>query len=211
MMNVACWNIQGLYQPHKQKAVYEFTKKLDIIGIVENKVRFCNINKIFRRSLPRWDMVNNSNGVGVGRVWACWNPAKVKFQAILFHTRATTGNARINDAQPTVITMVYARNTDERRELWGHLNSLEKICTDAPWLILDDFNCIGRRDERIGSDEVNADAMVNFNTCLEEMDMNEYPVTGCFFIWDNLRDKEDRIYSKIDRCFVNEKWLKTFS
>lgn len=53
----------------------------------------------------------------------------------------------------------------------------------------------------MGSVEVDEEAMNEFNCLLEDLDVTEHPAAGCYYSWCNLRGNEDRIYSKIDRCF----------
>lgn len=40
--------------------------------------------------------------------------------------------------------------------------------------------------------------------------MDELTGKGSFYTWSNKRDFEDRIYSKIDRIFINETWFLKF-
>lgn len=57
MINFACWNIRGLNDPLKQKEIRSLTcnNKLDVIGIVETKVKYKNAASISRSTSVNWN------------------------------------------------------------------------------------------------------------------------------------------------------------
>ncbi|XP_074271474.1 uncharacterized protein LOC141595408 [Silene latifolia] len=40
--------------------------------------------------------------------------------------------------------------------------------------------------------------------------MTDIPATGAFYTWNNKQDPQSRIYSRLDRFLVNQKWQTTF-
>lgn len=139
-MKIACCNIRGLNQPHKQKAINTFVKEVDILGIVKNNIRYCNIDTVFKMCAPGWKMMQSSAGVGMARVWFCWNSGKITFQMGAMHQQAITGFVA-NGQKQIGVTMVYANNTKEgRRVLWDILLKLKTLMVGILWLIIGDFN-----------------------------------------------------------------------
>ncbi|XP_074304583.1 uncharacterized protein LOC141639328 [Silene latifolia] len=81
--------------------------------------------------------------------------------------------------------MVYAFNgIHERDELWINLS---KIATQAMghWTVGGDFNCVPHAIERLGG---------TVNTA------------GTFSTWNNKQPSETRVYSILDRLFINHEW-----
>ena len=70
-MLVSCWNVRGLNWSNKQTEVTKFihAKHVDVMGIVETKVKDINKSTIQSRMLPNWDFVNSNSN----RIWITWN------------------------------------------------------------------------------------------------------------------------------------------
>lgn len=182
---------------------------IDIIGIVENKDRFSNIDRIASHCLPNWHFIHNGSSNTVSRVWFCWRDT-TKCSLLATHDEATS--CIVDDGNKiSVITVVYGRNKAEgRKALWHHLLNLKGLVGSSPWVLLGDFNVIRQASERIGSSHVDYGAMDDFNHCLEELDAEEYPGKGFYFTCCNKSDNGMRIYSRLDRIFVNEEWFNYF-
>ena len=83
-MIISCWNIRGLNQPSKQTEVAKFIyeNNLDILGIIETKVRQVNEAFIKSKCFNQWDFVTNSSPTNVGRIWIGWNSDKLNLNVL---------------------------------------------------------------------------------------------------------------------------------
>ena len=70
-MIISSWNIRGLNFPIKQKEITRFIShnQIDVIGIIETKVRMPNQAKIQSNFMPQWKFVKNSEPYIVDRIW----------------------------------------------------------------------------------------------------------------------------------------------
>lgn len=83
--------------------------------------------------------------------------------------------------------------------------------SNAPWIILGDFNALRYQADKIGGDNSWPSHMEDFNVCISALDMEDLKYSGCHFTWSNKQDPSHHISSKIDRVLVNEQWIKTFN
>ena len=111
----------------------------------------------------------------------------------------------------TVITMVYGKNKlEERRGLWNHLLTICRAVRNTPWLILGDFNILRYSSERLGSVDFDHGTMEEFNDWINELDIEECPGKDFYYTWYNKRGRQTRRYSRIDRAFGYDAWLRKF-
>ncbi|XP_048493226.1 uncharacterized protein LOC125493756 [Beta vulgaris subsp. vulgaris] len=105
--------------------------------------------------------------------------------------------------------MVYGMNdAQERLLLWLDLQRISKGVTGA-WLVGGDFNNVLHLNERIGS-PVTLDEVMDFRQCLRNCELQEQVTVGPFFTWSNKQEGCDRVFSRIDRVVVNEKWMEQY-
>ncbi|KAL9247504.1 hypothetical protein vseg_020930 [Gypsophila vaccaria] len=101
--------------------------------------------------------------------------------------------------------MVYAFNgIQERQPLW---NSLKKICLNVrgPWTVAGDFNCVLSVTERIGGN-VSLAEIEPFKECVDECGLVDIYGTRSIFTWNNKKQPDTRIYSRLDRFLINKEW-----
>lgn len=74
-MKLATWNIRWLNDSSKHTEIRKiiFDNNLDLICIVETKVRLGNVARIKEACFPTWGLLHNTPTNGVGRVWIAWN------------------------------------------------------------------------------------------------------------------------------------------
>ena len=145
-MKLGCWNIRGLNHPSKQNEVskFVFSNHIDVLGIIESKVRFPNQVKIQQTFLPSSNFVTNSIPNSVDRIWVGWNPAKVNLNVIfctqqLIHVNITS----VDLSAYCDASFIYGFNTiHERRSLWTDMRMVSSSIGDTPWISLGDFNVI---------------------------------------------------------------------
>lgn len=77
------------------------------------------------------------------------------------------------------------------------------------WVIVGDFDDVLNFNERLGS-AIPMEEIAEFRQCLRDCSLYDAICSGPFFIWSNKKEGEDRIFSKIDKLFVNEEWKDMF-
>ncbi|XP_074314333.1 uncharacterized protein LOC141649545 [Silene latifolia] len=105
--------------------------------------------------------------------------------------------------------MVYAFNKiEERLPLWARLKEFASSIR-CGWLVCGDFNNVMRPNERLGSSVTDAETK-DFIMCMEFCGLLEMSSSGAFFTWNNKHESSTRVYSRLDRCFINDDWLLLF-
>ncbi|XP_026442631.1 uncharacterized protein LOC113342246 [Papaver somniferum] len=79
-----------------------------------------------------------------------------------------------------------------------------------PWLVMGDFNCILRLDEKKGGLDPRTSAINEFSDWLDDNNLFEADSLGTKFTWTNSQSGSDRIISKLDRVVINAAWLARF-
>ena len=79
MINLCTWNVRGLNDPQKAREIKKFIEinKLQMVGLVETKVRPHNSGKVQKRLKKGWHWINNNAASSRGRIWIGWNPVEV--------------------------------------------------------------------------------------------------------------------------------------
>ncbi|XP_074314041.1 uncharacterized protein LOC141649245 [Silene latifolia] len=102
-------------------------------------------------------------------------------------------------------SLVYAFNGDkEREELWSSLRRVA-MQVSGPWSTGGDFNCVSQTHERLGGHVTKSEAEP-FQHCIEDCNLSDMPSTGAFYTWNNKQAPETRVYSRLDRIFLNHEW-----
>lgn len=73
------------------------------------------------------------------------------------------------------------------------------------WLIGGDCNTIRSLEERNDIDNFDLQAAIDFNVVMDVL--NELDIVGGSFTWSN-QSTTNPIYSRIDRMFVSDGWLR---
>lgn len=75
-----------------------------------------------------------------------------------------------------------------------------------PWAIVGDYNAIRILEERTSTTDI--DEMQDFNEWIQACELMEMRTSGGTFTWSNKQDGADRIWSRLDRCLINDEWLR---
>ncbi|XP_026400442.1 uncharacterized protein LOC113296351 [Papaver somniferum] len=94
-----------------------------------------------------------------------------------------------------------------RRSLWHQLNLQD---TSTPWMVMGDFNCILRLNDKKGGLEPRTSAIDEFSDWMDDNNLFEADSMGIKFTWTNRQSGSDRILSKLDRAIINYAWLAKF-
>lgn len=119
------WNIRGVNKRYKQKEVKNLlkNKKVDLVGIVETRVKAHKATQISANIASVWGKLHNYNSTENGRIWILWDTRhyyvsllKEEMQLIQCQVRS------LADGEVCLITVVYGYNTASLRlMLWDQL------------------------------------------------------------------------------------------
>ncbi|XP_074318769.1 uncharacterized protein LOC141655599 [Silene latifolia] len=210
-MKIGVWNIRGMNKDFKQHEVVDFFKanKLDIMGIMETRVRAPKFDYIRRKGFRLFQVLNNYDHHSNGRLWVIWNKTSLRITAL------SSGNQwiHIQVEDPGCVsyqaTFVYGLNSVEGRyDLWTFL---QHIRPHLPWVCLGDFNCVREVEERISDTAPNLQAIDDFNDAVYGAGLEDLLTHGCKYTWTNKQEDGDRKWMKLDRVLVNTAWQTSFA
>ncbi|XP_074277953.1 uncharacterized protein LOC141601558 [Silene latifolia] len=166
--------------------------KLDILGILETKVRPAKASPIRRKQFKYFFVIDNYSSHNNGRVWVLWRDSAITITILdsssqWIHLLVSRGKVTME------VTFVYGFNHPAGRiPLWDFL--AERANCAMPWLALGDWNCVRNIDERISSDPPNIGAMDDFNAAIANAGL----------------ELGDRKWVKLDRVLANSEWLHIY-
>ncbi|KAH0650296.1 hypothetical protein KY284_030208 [Solanum tuberosum] len=79
---------------------------------------------------------------------------------------------------------------------------------EVPWCTIGDFNVITSIEEKLGGIPYNMNKSFDFIGVIEACGLTDLGYTGLPFTWCNQRDAEARVWKRLDRSMVNDKWLE---
>ncbi|XP_074291861.1 uncharacterized protein LOC141618677 [Silene latifolia] len=170
-----------------------------------------NWAKVKNNICQSWSICTNSSQHKGGRIWLVWQPTQyvVDVRCItdqIIHSLVT------DKARGTTFwfTLVYGFNKNKEREsLWSKLHQIS-AGINAAWMVCGDFNSLMNTNERIGGAPVSWHDVLPMRHMLSLCNLVEVKSIGAFFTWNNKHESCSKIYSKIDRVFVNGDWLTSF-
>ncbi|XP_074318470.1 uncharacterized protein LOC141655280 [Silene latifolia] len=126
--------------------------------------------------------------------------------------RATKQGIGLSPDSPTyreALTVIYALNgVGEMEDLWLNLKSIAKQI-QGPWALGGDFNCVLLANERLGGRVTEAESEP-FSECLQQCEVMDIQASGAFYTWNNKQPLATKVYSRLDRFFVNKEWTTEF-
>lgn len=106
---------------------------------------------------------------------------------------------------------IYVYNKKESRKLfWVDMCDWSNRFKDKICLVVGDFNIILQMNERIGGLFVFYVDVEDFRVCIYDSKFEESKFIGCFFIWINKYQVDQRIFIRLDRVLIIEKWLEEY-
>jgi exonuclease III len=105
------------------------------------------------------------------------------------------------------LTNIYAPCSTKGREAFLAWFSDLEIDEDKLWIFLGDFNMIRYPENRNkpGGDPIR---MLNFNSAISQLGLQEIPLKGQAFTWSNMQRLA--LPEKLDWCFVSHAWSSNF-
>ncbi|KAK4731472.1 hypothetical protein R3W88_024460 [Solanum pinnatisectum] len=120
-----------------------------------------------------------------------------------------TGEFKHSDlANKLMVSFIYAKCKEHmRRPLWDRL--LHFSSRDIPWCTIGDFNVITNMDEKTRGMPYNMNKSLEFISVIEACGLIDLGYTGLPYTWCNQRNAQARVWKRLDRSMVNDKWLET--
>ncbi|XP_026398539.1 uncharacterized protein LOC113294364 [Papaver somniferum] len=202
-MRVFFWNAQGLAKDGAKAKLKELQNlhKPDIICIAEAQV-FCTAR--FVRSLRlvdfSEDVVTSESGDDKDNIWVMWKTSLTRPVILSSSKQVIT-----IEVEGNIITAVHASyNPVTRKMMW---RQLDLGSTSLPWLVLGDFNCVLRMEEKKGGIPIKEVYMNEFTSWISDNSLVEVDSLGKKYTWSNRQKGSRRIVSKHDRAVVNDAWF----
>ncbi|XP_020263344.1 uncharacterized protein LOC109839326 [Asparagus officinalis] len=236
-MHIAIWNIRGFNKSSKHKIVRQFIQdyNLSLLGLLETKIPGSKLQSLTMKITKDWKWICNVHEAGNGRIWLLWDSDILTMQDTILtdqyitcwiesrdgkfsslctivyaHNQMTSRRILWSDLL-TFCTIVYAHNQmTSRRILWSDLLTFKNNVT-GPWVIGGDFNAITSYDEKIGGVSVSESDIEDFQNFIISSHLLHLKSTGCYFTWNNKQNADTRIWSRLDRCLVNEDWIHLYT
>ncbi|KAM6580277.1 uncharacterized protein LOC115695151 [Cannabis sativa] len=205
-----CWNVRGANNQQKQYLIKQFidVQKVDFVGLLETRVKASKLGALYSNVFEGWCFSSNIVWHPWGKIVIAWNPPRfavdiIRFTSQIMHLKVST----IDGLFSSFITVIYASNNrNERGLLW---KSLEEVNTSENWCLMEDFNDISAKEERIGN-KVKYYPDSAFLNCVTHCQLEDIKTSGNYFTWSNKQHGDDRIFSKIDRMLANQSWLNKY-
>ncbi|XP_010324843.1 uncharacterized protein [Solanum lycopersicum] len=146
---------------------------------------------------------SNSNN----KIWIFWSD-KVKCQIVDMdqqHISCEVIHEHCSDNFH--ITYVYAKCKEYLRKPLRD-GMLKWSTTVKPWCIIGDFNVITSTQEKCGGRAYNINKSLEFINIIESCGLTDLGYHGQYFTWCNHRKDGARIWKRLDRGMVNDKWME---
>ncbi|XP_062119222.1 uncharacterized protein LOC133832969 [Humulus lupulus] len=208
--NILSWNVRGMNKGNKQRDIRDLCR-LNNVGfgaLFETKVRHEKTAGIISNSFPNWDYYSSS--VISYIILLIWQSKFVQVQILGEDTQFVHCKFKVSGHNTEFfLTAVYGSNSMlDRKILWDKLAGLGYL--NFPWIVLGDFNAIFSYQDRNGGRPITAKEVYDAQNWLSLGQLDEFRCVGSSYTWSNKHEIGDRIYSKLDRVFTNEKWLNLF-
>ncbi|XP_074297223.1 uncharacterized protein LOC141627927 [Silene latifolia] len=152
-------------------------------GVIENetKVKAVHWNKVRNAICSDWSICTNNSFANGGRIWHLWNSVSLEVDIRILLLDNTCSITIKGNNIVFRFTLVYGYNKPaERVDLWKSLQRYKSM-HHGPWL-----------------------------DCLHCCDLTDIKAIGSFFTWNNKQELETLVYSRLDRCLINDDWMNLF-
>ncbi|XP_026459757.1 uncharacterized protein LOC113360464 [Papaver somniferum] len=179
-MRVLFWNINGVARDAAQCKLRELIRefKPDVFCLAEPKV-YCSVAFGNRLQLKDYSslVIHNATANSIANLWVCY------LDSIRPSILNRSKHAISIEVDGVHISFVHASYVQfNRRRLWKQLNLQDD---SIPWLVMGDFNCILRLDEKKGGFEPRTSSINEFSDWLNDNNLFEADSSGTKFTWTN--------------------------
>ncbi|XP_055800325.1 uncharacterized protein LOC129869710 [Solanum dulcamara] len=146
--------------------------------------------------------IHNSNN----KIWLLWNKDVACSIIDQDEQHITCEIKHVTWHITYLTTFVYAKCKDHlRRDLWDKLLLYSSV--GKPWCTIGDFNVITGIEEKLEGIPYNMNKSFEFISTIEACGLIDLGFHGAKYTWCNNRDNDARIWKRLDRAMVNDKWL----
>ncbi|KAJ9536550.1 hypothetical protein OSB04_un000302 [Centaurea solstitialis] len=215
MFSIGCWNIRGLNAPEKQQEVRSFIRNngIQLCAVLESHVRLESLKNVCENTFGRWSWISNQAHSEYGtRIIVAWDISCLDVMVLEVHSQYMHCEVRIRGlSQVLFITFVYGANRGQiRGSLWSGLRKFRAILGAKPWVLFGDFNCLLFPHDALGGISRRNGDMVDFASCLEDIDVFDIRYTGIQHTWCQKPKEEAGIKRKLDRILANVEFTNAF-
>ncbi|KAG5580340.1 hypothetical protein H5410_050967 [Solanum commersonii] len=142
-----------------------------------------------------------------GKIWHFWSNA-ITGNIHENSDQHITGDFKHSDlTEKFMVSFIYAKCKEHmRKPLWDSL--LQYASLDIPWCTIGDFNVITSIEEKLGGMPCNINKSFEFISVIEACGLTDLGFTGIPYTWCNQRTAQARVWKRLDRSMVNDKWLE---
>ncbi|KAG5595027.1 hypothetical protein H5410_036259 [Solanum commersonii] len=178
--------------------------QVSMIAILEPFSDSTQIN-MFKSMFAMDHAVSNING----KIWLFWTN-EITCSVFEADEQQISCELTHTEVPETYIkNFVYAKCKDYlRRPLWDRLLHLADTKDTIPWCAVGDFNVITDTDEKLGGIPYDMRKSLEFIGVIEACGLMDLRFNGSRFTWTNQRGINFRIWKRLDRAMVNDRWLK---
>ncbi|XP_060183331.1 uncharacterized protein LOC132613331 [Lycium barbarum] len=201
--------MRGLNRQDKQREMNLFLHRSNagLFGLLETKFKRAKATQAALNLCTGWSFSSNLSHIPGGRIWLMWQ--HLIFNVNILRTTAQLMQCEVEHTgtrNKFSITVVYGFNDQMlRRDLWQDVEQIQGSVLGA-WAVMGDFNCVLKRDERVGR-PVTAAEIRDFKRCMGVGYLVELRSSGAFYTWNNKQGDDKRVYSRINRVLVSGAWL----
>ncbi|XP_074314772.1 uncharacterized protein LOC141650377 [Silene latifolia] len=156
----------------------------------ETGIKSISGNKVRGNLGDQWATCTNSSLHKEGHIWLFWDHNS--YEVDILDVKTQSIHTKVLDKISGAVfwfTVVYGFNKSaERDPLWDSLRSYHRLL-NGPWLVAGDFNCI---------------------MAIQDCHLADLGAKGAFFTWNNKHEYGSRVYSRLDRVFMNVDWMDMF-
>ncbi|XP_020272510.1 uncharacterized protein LOC109847689 [Asparagus officinalis] len=205
-------NIDGNSNQKTQFSPLDPQYNIPFIALLETKLKEEKMEHIARKFARDWNWISNVQEAGNGRIWLLWNNDLMTVQSSSITDQCLTCFVQLKNGKLScLMSMVYASNQREnRKRLWQDLLEIKQN-VNCPWLVGGDFNAIISAEEKMGGAPISDADTEDFQNFISSSQLLHIKSIGCFYTWNNKQDTNTRVWSRIDRILINDKWLHHYT
>ncbi|XP_038991297.1 uncharacterized protein LOC120114449 [Hibiscus syriacus] len=207
------WLNLGFNHPLKQDKVLlrASQNNVDILCLLETRVKVDKSKDIFHSKLINWNVSSNYDFANNRRIWILWKK-NIDLSTIQVSDQIISVKGQFL-GQSFVLSAVYGSNDNiTRRQLWQHIQDLERTIGHLPWILGGDFNIILQPNESSNHELLcpfSTTEMKDFQDLSQDLDLHDHPFIGPLLTWSN-KQTENYLDKKLDRVLINSNWVNNF-
>lgn len=204
MIKVICWNARSINTKGSMERLQNLKKmyNLALIVVLEPFYDNSHLNS-FRIKLGMDKAACNQNG----KIWMFWT---TDYSCDILETDEQHITCELQHVELTekfMISFIYAKCRDHlRRPLWDRLLHYSNM--NKPCCTIGDFNVISSIEEKKGGLLYNMNKSFDFISVIEAYGLIDLGFNGQPFTWCNQRAANPRVWKRLDRAMVNDRWLE---